>query len=98
MTSTTTQTAAEAAASADLGKPSARKSGRSPQWPYVPVVIWTDDVGRDHDRQIIGKAFATRDEAVDYAARCIAAERTELERKLNMPNHRALRRQYGVES
>lgn len=88
--------AANAAATADLGTASARKSGRRSEWPYVPVVVWTDDTGRPHDRQLLGLAYATRAEATDAAAQHISALRSSLADKLSRPNYRALRAQYGV--
>lgn len=83
--------AANAAANADLGTPSARKSGRRTEWPYVPVVV----IG-GHDRQLLGLAYATRDEALDVATRHIAAERAALARKLAEPRFRALRDAHGL--
>lgn len=88
-------TAAQAAANANLGRPTARKSGRDARWPYVPVVVISDDV-RDIECQVRGLAYATRSEAIDAAEKHIARERAELERKLSLPNYRALRAQYGV--
>lgn len=57
------KTPAEAAAECDFGKPSARKSGRNPKWPYVPVIV--SPTGRT--TQIRMRAFATRAEAVAYS-------------------------------
>lgn len=55
---------------------SARKTGRNPQWPFVPVVICTPgDGSRGHTTQPRGKAFATREEAVAYADRYIDVNR-----------------------
>lgn len=90
-------TPTETAAAADLGRPSARKAGRHPRWPYVPVIIVNNGV-RDTDNQVMGRAFATRAEAVACAERVIAQRRAVLAEKLAMPNMRALRRQYGLDS
>lgn len=98
----TTTTPAEAAAAADLGTASARKSGRNPTWPYVPVILHdvTDGPGgrfiRTRQEQILKRAFATRDEAVACAEAVIARRRASLEAKLAKPNMRALRAQHGV--
>jgi hypothetical protein len=86
-------TPAEAAAAADLGTASARKAGRNPSWPYVPVLIVH---GGTVTSQIKGRAFATRAEAVAYAEAHIAAERAALACKLAEPRYRALRAQHGV--
>lgn len=87
------KTPAEAAAECDFGKPSARKSGRNPKWPYVPVIV--SPTGRT--TQIRMRAFATRAEAVAYSETYIAAARAKLEADLAKPNMRALRRHHGVE-
>lgn len=80
--------------------PSARKTGRNPRWPYVPVVIGPPGSGPGdndrHHRQVLGKAFATRAEAVAYAARVIAHHADSMRRRLADPRHRAERRQYGL--
>jgi hypothetical protein len=87
----------EAARGADLGKPSARKAGRNTTWPYVPIIITTDDVGFERQSQILGQAYETRDEAVLAASRHIDALRRQLAGNLAQPNNRALRRWHGVE-
>lgn len=84
-------------AAKDFGQASARKSGRNPAWPYVPVVIHTDECGR---RSVInpvrGLAYATRAEAVERAERSIAFWRADLAEKLANPRHRAQRESYGL--
>lgn len=98
MTNTTTKTPAEAAREADFGRPSARKSGRRSEWPYVPVLIVQTDVpGRTQEQQIVGLAFATREEAIAAAEGHILRLRHVLQAKLEQPRFRALRAQYGVE-
>ena len=87
--------ASDAAAAADLGAASARKSGRDPRWPYVPIIKYADRPLAPTS-QVLGRAFATRSEAVAYAEQCIERERAALERKLSQPNYRALRAQHGV--
>ena len=88
---------AEATASADFGTPSARKTGRNPKYPYVPVIT---DLGHHSDgsgqQQIKGLAYATREEAVEAATRHIARERQTLAERLAEPRHRALREQHGL--
>lgn len=86
----------EAAAAADFGKPSARKTGRNPLWPYVPVLVHTDDVGRERHEQVTGFAYVTREEAVASANRHINTLRRQLAEKLAKPNYRALRSHHGV--
>lgn len=83
----------------DLGRPSARKSGRDPRWPYVPVLLHDDSHGRPgHTRQeqLLGVAYETRGEAVAYAEGHLVGLRRDLERKLAMPTGRALREQHGL--
>lgn len=81
----------DAAARADLGTPAARKSGRNPRWPYVPIVLHGE-----RQEQILRRAYATRAEAVDAARRTIEHRRRDLARKLAQPNYRALRAQHNV--
>src|SRR5690606_33287034 len=79
-----------------LGAPSADKRGRRDEWPYVPVLLGHPQGGRDGKLQILGKAFATRDEAVAWAAKTAQHQRDVLRTKLLAPNMRALREQYGL--
>ena len=82
-----------------FGVASAAKRGRNPKFPYVPVIDhgWQDrGVHRTRTEQILGKAFETRDQAVDYAARVIIGRREELRTRLAKPNLRALRESYGL--
>lgn len=84
-------TAVEAAA---FPTPTARKAGRDPRWPYVPVLVLPG--GRGVSQQILGKAFATRTEAVEYAAAVVEADRVSLAKQLADPRMRALREQHGL--
>jgi hypothetical protein len=85
------------AAEADFGQPSARKGGRDPRWPYVPIVkLTTYGLNAAETSQVRGLAYATREEAVAAAARHIAAQRADLAAKLVEPRHRALRESYGL--
>lgn len=90
----------EVAAAADFGIPTARKTGRDPRWPYVPVIRPTvselDRPGPPGHRQVLGVAYATRDEAIAAAARHIEALRASLAVKLANPGARLLREQYGL--
>ncbi len=88
----------DVAATIELGSPSARKGGRDPRWPYVPVIVYagTPESPKGYTGQVRGLAYATRDEAVDAAERSIVATRASLARKLADPRHRALREQYGL--
>lgn len=85
-------TAIEAAASASIGEPSARKTGRDPRWPYVPVLA-----SDGQTRQILGLAFKTREEAIQAATDHVEAWRADLLSKLVQARFRALRAQYGVD-
>jgi hypothetical protein len=49
---------------------SAVKRGRNPRFPYVPVVVHED--GRTHNTNT-RNAYATREEAVAYAEKWVAA-------------------------
>lgn len=90
-TTLTTETAEAVAATVDYGQPSARKTGRNPRWPYVPVLL------HGHQQsQIMGKAFATRDEAIEYAASHVERLRSSLAAKLVDPRQRALREYHGL--
>jgi hypothetical protein len=68
------------------------KRGRNPKWPYVPVFF----SGSGGQQQIRGKAFATREEAIAYAERCIVGMRQSFARRLAEPRNRALRAQWEV--
>lgn len=94
-----TPEAIAAAAAADFGQPSAAKRGRNPKWPYVPVIQHTTGgkSGAGYTKQVLGKAFATRDEAVDHAAKVIAHQRVVLARHLAERGHRALREYHGLD-
>ena len=87
---------AAAAAAADLGIPASRKSGRNPRWPYVPVVVTTDEAGVTRTAIIRKRAFATSAEAVEYATRHIDSLRSSLARRLADPRLRALRELHGL--
>lgn len=78
--------------------PSARKGGRSTRRPYVPVVVHAPTEGnpRGYTQQIMGRAYPTRQMAVEAAARYIDAGRAKLAADLARPNHRALRTQHGL--
>lgn len=92
------RTPEQVAAEFNFGKPSAAKRGNRSEWPYVPVV----DYGRQktgpfqRTKQIMGRAFATREEAVAYSEKCIAAWREDLARRLREPRMRALRLHHGL--
>lgn len=72
----------------------ARKTGRDPRWPYVPVLILPGE--RRVAQQILGKAFATRSEAVAHAVAVVEANRISLAKRLADPRERALREHHGL--
>lgn len=84
-----------AALTADFGRPQAAKTGHRPEWPYVPVIERTIPRGRQTEI-IRGYAFATRDEALAFAAKHIEGLRAQLRRQLAEPRYRALRQAYGI--
>lgn len=99
MATTDLVTAAKAAAeAADLGAATARKTGRDARWPYVPVVRHhTGGLhGDGYDEQLLRRAYATRDEAVQAAGGTIAARRAALAEQLVEPRMRGLREQHGL--
>lgn len=83
----------DAVALADFGRPNAARRGRDPRWPYVPIIT---DTRRGHTNQVLGRAFATRGEALACAEAHIAALRASLRRRLAEPRQRALRAQHGL--
>jgi hypothetical protein len=85
-------------AKVDFGKPSARKRGKDPRWPYVPVIEHAGVASspKPWQEQVRGLAFATRTEAVSSAKVHIAKLRLELAKKLADPRMRALRERYGL--
>lgn len=84
------------AKSETFGKPGARKSGRNPRWPYVPIITHTNDVGRESTQQIPGLAYETREAATARAEQEIAAYRERIARQLGEKRFRALREQFGL--
>ena len=91
---------AKAAAAAYAGhKATARKSGRRPEWPYVPVIDSAPGQyggERVHAISVRGLAFATREEAVAAAERQLARMVAKLAERLREPHNRALREQHGL--
>lgn len=89
-------------AAARFGRAYAARRGRRTEWPWVPVIDFgatgPGSVPRTRTEQIRGRAFATRYEAVEYAARTIEARRDDLRSKLLDPRHRALREYHGLPS
>lgn len=81
------------------GTPSAAKRGRNPNWPYVPIIDHGEQsigVYRTRTRQLRGKAFETRAEAVAYAESAIQESRRKLAARLIDPRERALRESVGL--
>lgn len=78
---------------------SAAKRGRNPAYPYVPVLDYgpqATGVTTRRTTQVLRRAFATRDEALAYAARMIDANITSLAAKLADRGQRALREFHGL--
>lgn len=85
----------EVVAAQNFGQPSAAKRGRNPAFPYVPVIVRPAGLSQTHNPHQ-GVAFATRDEAVAEAQRCIDQQRENLRQQLAQPRYRALRGQHGL--
>lgn len=77
-------------------QPTAHKRGRNKRWPYVPVVLEPLDTPAARageklerydyrQRQLLGLAYATREEAIAVATREIAGIREALRAKLLSP-------------
>jgi hypothetical protein len=92
------RTPQDAAQAANLGEPTARKRGRTADYPYVPVIRHTEGgrYGDGYDEQIRGKAYADRADAVAHAQAVIRHRRDHLARELGKVNMRQLRAQHGV--
>jgi hypothetical protein len=87
------------AATVDFGQATANRRGRNPKWPYCPVI--DHGAGRHGvtgKEQLLGRAFATRDEAIADAQATIDARRARLARDLADPRYRAVRQQHGFPS
>lgn len=91
-----------AVARVDFGKATARKTGRNPKWPYVPIIDHSAGesarvgVPLTRTEQIRKRAFATRAEAIYHAEQVILARGWHLKRQLADPRMRALREQHGL--
>jgi hypothetical protein len=82
-----------------FGVARARKRGRNPQWPYVPVIFTRTAAGRPDvgfESQILGNAYETRELALACAERHIATARHGFRYRLLQSNYRALRGQWGL--
>lgn len=83
----------------DFGRPTAARRGRNPAYPWVPIIDHGPQATGVHTTrtvQIPARAFATRDEAVAYAADHIDRVRGALAADLANPRYRALRRAHGL--
>lgn len=75
----------------------ARRAGRNPNYPYIPIVVTSHDNGWNRTTAVIrGYAFATRDEAVQFARDTVHHRRQKLIDQLLKPNQRAHRTRYGL--
>lgn len=87
----------QAVARATWPTPSARKSGRDPRWPYVPLLVFAPiDGGRGYTTQVRARAYATRDEAVAHATQRIENMKRTLAERLLDRGARSLREQHGL--
>jgi len=94
-----TERIADVVANRDFGRASATKRGSNAEFPYVAIVKYDYNpvTGTWRTRNPkTGVAFATRDEALAYAQKCIDAQRDGLARDLATPRYRALREQHGL--
>lgn len=102
MTTTTSDLIREAAVAAYAHDvPRAHKRGRTNVRPYVPVIMHFDgqrpgDALFAKQEQLLGLAYATRDEALAHAAAVIAARIDGLEAALADPTKRSLREHHGL--
>jgi hypothetical protein len=70
----------------------ARKSGKNPRWPYVPVIAKVGHhIGPSRTEIVRNRAFETRDEAITYAQRVVDHRNREFAVKLLDPCWRDLR-------
>ena len=78
-------------------RPGAAKRGRNPRLPYVPLIRWTDETGtRRSVNPERGKAFGTREEALDFAAKELEYRRFYIAVSLAMPSQRKFREEFGL--
>jgi hypothetical protein len=78
-------------------RPGAAKRGRNPEYPYVPLIRWTDETGTKRTRNAVpGTAFTTREEALDFAARELAKRLLGRAVSLAIPTERAYREHFGL--
>jgi hypothetical protein len=75
-----------------FGTASASKRGRNQKWPYVPVVKSATGT----TSQVLGLAYATRQEALDKAQAHIDHLKTMTINRMADPCQRALRAWYGL--
>lgn len=86
-----------AIANKNFGTAKAVKRGRTADRPYVPVIDYGyRGFDKVHSKQIKGKAFATKEDAIACAERAIEHHRESLKQRLLDPRHRLLRAQYGL--
>lgn len=84
----------------NFGTATAAKRGRNPALPYVPVIDYTEQTAgsftRTHTEQILGRAYADRDEAVACAQRVIDNTIAAYAAKLTERGARSLREFEGL--
>lgn len=81
-----------------FGVATAAKRGRNPQFPHVPIINHdpAGGVRMTHTEQILTRAYADRQDAIDCAQRVIDNRRALHVRDLNTKGHRALREAEGL--
>jgi len=85
-----------AVANVDFGRAIARKRGRHPSYPYVPIIERPSPRYGTSTVQLVRVAFDTPESAVEYGERHLEALRDDLRRRLALPNMRALRAAHGL--
>ncbi|WP_084398319.1 hypothetical protein [Henriciella aquimarina] len=77
----------------------ARKAGRRPEWPYVPIIRMRKcNCCGPQTQQVQGRAYETREEALACAERVIERMKADFIAKLLNPRYRALRESVGMPS
>jgi hypothetical protein len=71
------------------------KRGRNPAYPHVPIYRYNGP-GRAQTKQLQGRAYAERADAINCAQRYIDLLKDQMRDRLQHPGSRALREQWGL--